>query len=151
MLARLHLGLRPGGGDLGRSGVSRPSPIPKFDETGKQVGVYAPEDVPHRSTFGLPAEDTSKLPGYDPRNAPFGGAWVMGQEHLSARKDAHLRYLAARAGLSYQVLSETAALIEAIAAKSVYQTALVSFELWPALAALALVALLGGYLWQRKS
>lgn len=131
-------------------GGSRLSPIPKFDEEGKRIGVYGAEDVPHRATFGLPWEDTSQLPGYHPRNAPFGGEQVIGQEHLSARKDDHLRFLAKQSGLDYAAPRTPAALVETVLMRGVRQPVFAVQALWPACAGLALLALFGVYLWRKR-
>lgn len=80
-------------------------PIPKFDETGKSVGVYKAEDVPHRTSFGQSNLDPAQIEGYDARNAPFGRKAGVGNEHLSALQESYLTQLARQAGLSYMRLS----------------------------------------------
>lgn len=94
-----HGGLLVGLGDL------TPKPIPKFDEEGRAVGFYKPEDVPHRSTFGEPPDDASRVEGYHARNAPFGNRRVEAVEHLSALHESHLRDLAQETGLHYSRLT----------------------------------------------
>lgn len=81
-----------------------PAAIPKFDERGTPQGFYRAEEVPHRATFGLPVAPDAVEGSFHDRNAPFGGAWVLGQEHLSALREDYLRDLARRAGLGYHRL-----------------------------------------------
>lgn len=81
-------------------------PIPKFDDTGKLIGVYKADDVPHRTSFGQSNLDPSQIDGYDARNAPFGRKAATGYEHLSALQESYLQQLAQDAGLSYTRLSD---------------------------------------------
>jgi len=83
------------------AGALTPSPIPKFNEKGETIGVYGAEDVPHRSTFGLPEMPPDETEGYHARNAPFGNASAGGSEHLSSLKEDYLKQLGAEAGLRY--------------------------------------------------
>jgi mxaL protein len=78
------------------------SPIPKFDEQGREIGVYGPNDVLQESRFGLPPPGVENRPGYHPRNAPFG-VMPAGNEHLSSVKEEHLREIARTTGLGYAV------------------------------------------------
>ncbi|XSG85467.1 MAG: vWA domain-containing protein [Methylohalobius sp. ZOD2] len=133
------------GGMIVGAGGSRLTPIPKFDETGKQIGFYQPEDVPHRSTFGIPSRDYSDLPGYHPRNAPFGGERIEGSEHLSSRKDAYLRELAGQAGLTYRPLSEIENPLESFDRAGLALRMPGKVDLGPALILLALFFLLSLY------
>lgn len=98
---------------IGAGGL-QPVPIPKFDHTGKQTGFYTHEDVPHRSTFGQPTLDPSRIEGYDARNAPFGSRAVIGSEHLSALHESYLEKLAAESGLGYVRLDDLDSLIPAL-------------------------------------
>lgn len=126
-------------------GGSELTPIPKFDEAGRQIGFYQPEDVPHRSTFGLPPQDASELPGYHPRNAPFGGEQVGGSEHLSSRKDAYLRELAEQTGLVYRPLDRIEDPTEAFDRAGLTLRIPGEADLRPALTWLALFFLLSLY------
>ncbi len=81
-------------------------PIPKFNTKGEQEGFYKPEDVPHRSSFGVSDLNPEKIEGYDARNAPFGSAEVIGSEHLSVLNEGYLQQLANEAGLSYKRLTD---------------------------------------------
>jgi len=94
----------------GEKGLSR---IPKYDEEGNQIGFYTADDVPHRSTFGQPA-DPSKIEGYVPRNAPWGNKAEGGTEHLSSVKEKYLKVLAEKSGLKYHHLQSPSALLKAL-------------------------------------
>lgn len=97
-------GLILGAGDL--AAVS----IPKFNADGKPNGVYAQDDVPHRSTFGQNNLDPSQIEGYNARNAPFGSAAVKGNEHLTSLHENYLQQLSTESGLAYARLTDLEAL-----------------------------------------
>ncbi|QSA97379.1 VWA domain-containing protein [Methylococcus sp. EFPC2] len=88
------------------------SPIPKFDEKGEPAGFYGPEEVPHQSRFGLPERAPEGAEGYHARNAPFGGNWELGHEHLSSLKEDYLRELARVSGLAYRRLERPGDLLD---------------------------------------
>jgi mxaL protein len=88
------------------AGGLQPTPIPKFDGKGQRIGVYGPDDVPHRSNFGESDLNPEKIEGYDARNAPFGRAAATGNEHQSALQESYLQQLAEEAGLHYQRLMD---------------------------------------------
>ncbi|HTV31631.1 MAG TPA: vWA domain-containing protein [Methylocella sp.] len=90
------------------------SPIPKFDDNGREVGFYAAEDVPHESRFGLPPPGAENREGYNPRNAPFGSTMVLGTEHLSSVREPYLKELANITGLTYRHLASVPDLAAAI-------------------------------------
>ncbi|MCQ8104396.1 VWA domain-containing protein [Methylomonas sp. SURF-2] len=98
---------------IGAGGL-RAVAIPKFDRNGKRVGVYGPDDVPHRSSFGESDLNPEKIEGYDARNAPFGKQAAVGSEHLSALREGYLQQLALETGLQYRRLSDAAVLAEAV-------------------------------------
>ncbi|MFK8253005.1 vWA domain-containing protein [Ancylobacter terrae] len=83
-----------------------PSPIPKFDDDGREVGFYAENDVPQENRSGPPPADAPSRAGWNPRNAPWGGEAASGTEHLSALREAHLRALAGQTGLHYARLAD---------------------------------------------
>lgn len=89
------------------------SPIPKFDEDGREVGFYGVDDVPHESRFGLPPPGAEQREGYNARNAPFGAQLKVGAEHLSSVREPYLRSLAEKTGLGYAHLDDAAALAKA--------------------------------------
>ena len=86
------------------SGGLQPVAIPKFDHKGQRIGVYGPDDVPHRSSFGESDLNPEKIEGYDARNAPFGKQAAVGNEHQSALQESYLQQLAAETGLNYHRL-----------------------------------------------
>jgi mxaL protein len=89
---------------IGTGGLQAVS-IPKLNNKGEQIGVYQPDDVPHRSSFGISDLNPERIEGYDARNAPFGSAVIKGHEHLSALNEPYLQDLAAQSGFSYQRLT----------------------------------------------
>lgn len=129
---------------LGAGGLV-PMPIPKFDEAGRQTGFVSPDEVPHRSTFGLSEMAPEQIEGYHARNAPFGNATVAETEHLSALREDYLRQLAAEGGLEYRRLLGGEGLGHALLRPELARTARVRTGLshWPA--GLALAALVAAY------
>ena len=101
-------GLIVGAGDL------QAVAIPKFDQKGQRIGVYGPDDVPHRSSFGESDLNPEKIEGYDARNAPFGKQAAIGNEHQSALQENYLQQLAAESGLAYHRLQGSDLLYEAV-------------------------------------
>lgn len=98
---------------LGAGGL-QPVPIPKFDSRGQRDGVYGPDDVPQRSSFGISDLNPESIEGYDARNAPFGRHAAVGNEHLTALQEHYLRQLALETGLHYQRLTGGEALAQAV-------------------------------------
>ncbi len=98
---------------IGTGGL-QPAAIPKFDHKGQRIGVYGPDDVPHRSSFGESDLNPEKIEGYDARNAPFGKQAVVGNEHQSALQESYLQQLAAETGLQYHHLQDADGLSVAI-------------------------------------
>jgi mxaL protein len=87
-------------------GGTEKSPIPKFDDDGRQVGVYGPSDVPQDNRIGAAPPAADKREGFNPRNAPFGALPESGDEHLTSVKTAHLQELAEKTGLKYVELQK---------------------------------------------
>ncbi len=83
------------------AGGYEPSPIPKFDEFGREMGFWQPGDVPYENASAPPPPGAEEREGFNPRNAPFGGVAVSGHEYLSSVDEAHLKELASETGLSY--------------------------------------------------
>ena len=77
------------------------SPIPRFDDRGRETGFLGESDVQQENRSGPPPADAESREGYNPRNAPFGGAAARGEEHLSSVREPHLKALAAQTGLAY--------------------------------------------------
>ncbi len=126
-------------------GGTEKSPIPKYDDEGRQIGVYSGSDVPQENHIGAPPKDAETREGYNPRNAPFGAMPTSGDEELSSVKTVHLEDLARRTGLHYaelqHVSSVAPSLLSATAPRLVPLDTNLSFV--PAL--LALVLLLALY------
>ena len=100
---------RVGGLILGVGGTS-PVPIPKHDDTGREIGFFAQDDVqqwPRRSN--LPAADAATRPGYHPSSDLHGDVELSWNEHLSALQPAYLQALGAAGGLGYLGADLTAA------------------------------------------
>jgi mxaL protein len=98
---------------IGAGGL-QPVAIPKFDSKGQRSGVYGPDDVPHRSSFGESDLNPEKIEGYDARNAPFGKHAATGNEHQSALQESYLQQLAAETGLDYHRMQSSELLSSAI-------------------------------------
>lgn len=125
-------------------GGSEKLPIPKFDDDGREIGHYGPNDVPHVNRHGLPSKDMSSATGWHPRNAPQGGDLVVGEEHLSALRTAHLTELAGLTGLKFVELQSTPDLREALIATSISRPVEMqsSAAIFPATSALFFLTLL---------
>jgi len=119
------------------------APIPKFDGQGRQIGFYAPDDVPQRSSFGESNLDPSQIKGYNARNAPFGSAAAIGNEHLSALQETYLEKLGAESGLSYARLTNWQSLLAALRNPKLATEKMLSTDSRrePALSALLLLSL----------
>ncbi len=98
---------------IGTGGL-QPAFIPKFDHKGQRIGVYGPDDVPHRSSFGESDLNPEKIEGYDARNAPFGMQVAVGKEHQSALQESYLQQLAGETSLGYHRLQDGEALSSAV-------------------------------------
>ncbi|WP_200945562.1 vWA domain-containing protein [Methylobacterium sp. Leaf456] len=77
------------------------SPIPKYNDRGREAGFYGETDVQQENRFGPPPDDAESREGYNPRNAPFGASAAKGTEHLSSVREPHLKALGAQTGLAY--------------------------------------------------
>ncbi|WP_441711015.1 vWA domain-containing protein [Hyphomicrobium sp. 2TAF46] len=91
-------------------GGNEKTPIPKYDDEGRQVGVYSEKDIPQDNRIGAAPNDAETREGYNPRNAPFGAMPATGDEQLSSVKTAHLQDLASRTGLAYVELQNVSAI-----------------------------------------
>jgi mxaL protein len=100
-------------------------PIPKYNYKGERQGNYQPEDVPHRSSFGSSDLNPDKIEGYDARNAPFGSADVIGNEHLSTLNESYLKQLGDESGFAYHRLIDTNSLFTVLQNSS-YQVKITS-------------------------
>lgn len=143
-------GKSPGGLILG-VGQDIPSQIPKFDDLGREIGFYGPNDVQHApARIGAPPPDASERPGYHPRNNPYGESDLEGHEHLSALQADYLDALAAARDLGFLRLDQGPAAIErALAAYAPTHPVTVTRSLAPVFGAAALFLMLG--LWITSS
>jgi len=113
------------------------SPVPKFDDNGREIGFYGVEDVPHDNRFGLPPPGAEQREGYNARNAPFGAAVAVGVEHLSSVREPYLKSLAEKTGLSYAHLVDAPQILDAFEAAGTPQIRAATLSLRPLLGAAA--------------
>ena len=119
------------------------SPIPRFDERGRERGFYAETDVQQENRFGPPPADAESRAGYNPRNAPFGAAAAVGSEHLSSVREDHLKQLAASTGLAYAHLDAAGGLDRPLIAAGTPRPLPGRIDPRPVLGGLALALVLG--------
>lgn len=119
-------------------------PIPQYDDFGRESGFFTMADVPQASRLGPPPEGAENLPGYNPRNAPFGDM-PEGDEHLTSVRETYLRQIGDATGLGYVRLDTPDGLAQAIESNARPRPALVPIDLSPIPAALALLALAALY------
>lgn len=119
-----------------------PSPIPKFDRDGREIGFLGAGDVVQENRSGTPPPDAQQREGWHPRNAPWGAAAAAGEEHLSALHEDHLQRLAAATGLGYARLAPGLRLDRAIAAHATPRVADARLALAPLLAGAALAGVI---------
>jgi mxaL protein len=117
------------------------SPIPKYDNNGREVGFYGEGDVLQESRFGIPPPDAVNRPGYNPRNAPFGDVQVNNNEHLSSVREPYLKGLAQRTGMTYTHLTDEPSFIEALQTHATSHPVAVQVSRGPIAAALGLFCL----------
>ncbi len=122
------------------------SPIPKFDDHGREVGFYGSEDVPHDNRFGLPPPGSEQREGYNARNAPFGAAVAVGVEHLSSVRESYLQSLSEKTGLSYAHLADSGRLLNAFESAATPQYRAFALSLRPALGMSAAALLISLYI-----
>jgi mxaL protein len=122
------------------------SPIPKFDPTGREVGFYNADDVPHESRVGGPPKGAENREGWHPRNAPHGASSALGTEHLSSVREDHLKLLAGKTGLGYVHLESAATLAEALTTSARPRPVRIPHDIAALPAAVALALLIAAYL-----
>ncbi|UMY16888.1 VWA domain-containing protein [Methylobacterium organophilum] len=122
------------------------SPIPKYNDRGRETGFYAETDVQQENRFGPPPADAESREGYNPRNAPFGAAAARGTEHLSSVREAHLKALAAQTGLAYAHLDGPGGLAAPLAAAATPRPLPGRLDLRPFLGTAALALVLATFL-----
>jgi mxaL protein len=136
-------------GVLVGAGGHTPRPIPKFDEQGRSLGFVEPDEVPHRSTFGLSELPPEEIEGYHARNAPFGNAPTAVTEHLSALREDYLKQLAGEAGLDYHRLESDEGFYHALVRPEFAGRREVAVDARWLPATFALAALAAAYLFSR--
>jgi mxaL protein len=121
-------------------------PIPKFDDEGRQIGVYGPSDVPQDNRIGAAPPGAENREGFNARNAPFGALPASGEEHLSSVKTTHLQELAEKTGLKYVELQKTGGISNALMESTKARVVSTSMNMAhvPASLALLLMVLLYG-------
>ncbi|PPD45759.1 MAG: hypothetical protein CTY15_02530 [Methylocystis sp.] len=121
------------------------SPIPKFDDRGREVGFVAIDEVPHESRFGLPPKGAEQREGFNARNAPFGATAAVGVEHLSSVKEEYLRTLSEKTGLGYFHLDDNASLLDAYRAAGTEHDRDGSLDIRPFLGGLSAACLFAAF------
>ena len=118
------------------------SPIPRYDERGREKGFYGEADVTQENRFGPPPSDAESREGYNPRNAPFGAAAARGTEHLSSVREPYLKRLAGTTGLAYAHLDGAGGLDAPVRAAVTPRALKGSLDPRPILGVLALALML---------
>jgi mxaL protein len=126
-------------------GGSEKTPIPKYDDEGRQVGVYSETDIPQDNRIGAAPPDAETREGYNARNAPFGSQPATGDEQLSSVKTAHLEDLGHRTGLAYAELQHVDGLASPLLASTPSRTVPVNTNMAYVPALFALLLLLALY------
>ena len=121
------------------------SPIPKFDDRGRETGFVTVDEVPHESRFGLPPSGADEREGFNARNAPFGATAAVGVEHLSSVKEDYLRALSENTGLGYLRLDDEARLLDAYRTAGTAHARAVMLDLRPLLGVSATACLFAAY------
>ncbi len=122
------------------------SPIPKYNDRGREAGFYGETDVQQENRFGPPPADAESREGYNPRNAPFGASAAKGTEHLSSVREPHLKALAAQTGLAYAHLDGPDGLAPAFTAAATPRPLPGRIDPRPLLGGLALALALAAFL-----
>ncbi|GJE16823.1 vWA domain-containing protein [Methylobacterium marchantiae] len=118
------------------------SPIPRYNDRGREIGFYGAGDVQQENRFGPPPADAESREGYNPRNAPFGASAATGTEHLSSVREPYLRTLAQATGLTYAHLDGPSGLPDALARAATPRPLPGSLDLRPLFGGIALALIL---------
>jgi mxaL protein len=122
------------------------SPIPKYNDRGREAGFFGETDVSQENRFGPPPADAESREGYNPRNAPFGASAAKGTEHLSSVREPHLKALAAQTGLTYAHLDGPDDLAAALGPAAMHRPLPGQIDPRPFLGGLALALALSAFL-----
>lgn len=126
-------------------GDTRPAAIPKFDPSGRPLGVWKSDEVLQtdpRSQGRGGSVGGEAMVEQGPVPAEVGLGATPGAEHLSSLREPYLRLLAGEGGFAYRRLSGTEALLDALRDPALARPVTVRADARPALAALALALLL---------
>ncbi|MCJ2131861.1 vWA domain-containing protein [Methylobacterium sp. E-045] len=118
------------------------SPIPRYNDRGRETGFYGSGDVQQENRFGPPPADAESREGYNPRNAPFGAAAASGTEHLSSVREPYLKTLAQATGLTYAHLDGPTGLGPALVRAATPRPLPGSLDLRPVFGGIALALIL---------
>lgn len=126
-------------------------PIPKYNNQGKQDGFYKEDDVPHRSTFGMAPTASVPSGNFNARNAPFGGADVKGDQHLTRLYEPYLQQLSKDVDWSYHRLETNELLNMALQTPKFAEQQKIQSDIraYPAIFALGLLGLVY-FRWVRR-
>ena len=119
-----------------------PSPIPKFDPSGRSLGFWAADEVSQSDPRSQGRNGTGEAMAGEKVEGPAIG----GNEHLSSLREAHLRLLAGDTGLGYHRLVDAGGFIAALTAASLARPVPARVELAPLFAGLALLLVLARHL-----
>jgi len=119
-----------------------PSPIPKFDPSGRSLGFWAADEVSQSDPRSQGRNGTGEAMVGEKVEGPVVG----GNEHLSSLREAHLRLLAGDTGLGYHRLVDAGGFIAALTAASLARPVPARVELAPLFAGLALLLVLARHL-----
>lgn len=140
---------KPGavGGLIVGVGELTPAPIPKLDPAGRPLGHWRADEVLQtdprsRGRGGSVGSEAMAEDPAGPGDLTAIPGVVPGNEHLSALRDAYLRLLAGETGLTYLRLQDGAGLAQALTAPALSHPVDGRVDLRPALALVALLALL---------
>lgn len=127
-------------------GELTPSPIPKFDPSGRPLGFWSADDVTQtdahtQSRGGSVAGERLVDDGLASAAAPGLGA-TPGQEHLSGLREPYLRLLATEGGFAYLRLTDPHELSAALRTRALARPVVARVDGRVALALLALALLL---------
>ena len=130
-------------------GDARPSPIPKFDPSGRPLGPWAADEVLQtdpRSQGRGGSVGGEAMVEQDSAPPAVGLGATPGSEHLSGLREPYLQLLASEGGFAYHRLRTAEGLLQALRARALARPVTVHSDARVALAALALALLLVPYL-----
>lgn len=130
-------------------GDTRPAPIPKFDPSGRPLGLWAADEVLQtdpRSQGRGGSVGGEAMVEQDSAPPAVGLGATPGAEHLSGLREPYLRLLALEGGFGYHRLRTAEGLLQALRDRALARPVTVQSDARFALAGLALALLLVPYL-----